>query len=523
MTSRPLAQIEWQLIMRMCDLPSLLVLARCSRSTLRAASSDFAWGALSLVMLRSTQLPPPGCIRASSLLCRFARLGVRWVHPVAKLREQPLPLPAEIAAVLSVPGLVALDLLGRRLEGPELEINMAGDLWFAARTNPGGPLHNLTSLSLNDTALSMQTMYLLAQACPNLKRLHVQLLPHPHPGCPEARNFFSRCIVYARVLAELQSRSYPRGQLVEIAFSSPLDFLPMELAVAEPLGSMLGLASLEIDNIHESAWLPVLTAPNMATLRQLTLERVTAAHGSATSCRKQTPIDFAAIFANLPLLHSLTLRNCASIDLILAALTAHLSAASASLALFRSLCVVVCDGGMRDPARVAKSSRAGFFGPTAPSIVALRALLDLAPSAARPLLGSSEAPEPGAAVQLTLLVESLQQCVAVRLAEYDGSTTLERAAKEWQRVYEGYASLQSCYPNRVRLSTIASPLVEADGATVEKEWAAASWLRAKLKDREEETEEEEPKEANKRDEEESKRLREERKKRRQDKRKKNKN
>jgi len=42
MSSRSLIQVELQLVMRMCDLRSLLAFARCSKETLKAASSDFA-------------------------------------------------------------------------------------------------------------------------------------------------------------------------------------------------------------------------------------------------------------------------------------------------------------------------------------------------------------------------------------------------------------------------------------------------------------------------------------------------
>jgi len=47
-----LATVELQLIMRCCDQPTLIALARCSRFTLAAASHPFAWQPLSPIALQ---------------------------------------------------------------------------------------------------------------------------------------------------------------------------------------------------------------------------------------------------------------------------------------------------------------------------------------------------------------------------------------------------------------------------------------------------------------------------------------
>jgi len=47
-----LATVELQLIMRCCDQPTLIALARCSRFALAAASSPFVWQPLSPIELR---------------------------------------------------------------------------------------------------------------------------------------------------------------------------------------------------------------------------------------------------------------------------------------------------------------------------------------------------------------------------------------------------------------------------------------------------------------------------------------
>jgi len=46
-----LAQVELQIVMQHCDQATLLALARCSRTTLAAASQPFAWRALSPLRL----------------------------------------------------------------------------------------------------------------------------------------------------------------------------------------------------------------------------------------------------------------------------------------------------------------------------------------------------------------------------------------------------------------------------------------------------------------------------------------
>ena len=75
-TVRPfsrLAAVELQLIMRCCDQSTLLALARCSRFTLAAASSPFAWQLLSPINL---QCDWP--LLLSKSLLRHADIRVTW-------------------------------------------------------------------------------------------------------------------------------------------------------------------------------------------------------------------------------------------------------------------------------------------------------------------------------------------------------------------------------------------------------------------------------------------------------------
>jgi hypothetical protein len=114
MTLTCLAVVELQLVMQYCDLVSLLRLARCSRMILAAASSDFAWRALSplslhaLLLSRSKQsavqraeLQHHGQVRPeelSGLLLRFCDLRARYVptiprHGLEEFLQQLARLP----------------------------------------------------------------------------------------------------------------------------------------------------------------------------------------------------------------------------------------------------------------------------------------------------------------------------------------------------------------------------------------------------------------------------------------------
>lgn len=71
-----LATVELQLVMHCCDRRSLLTLARCSRSILRAARDDFAWRLLSPIVVPEAA----GALRPEleQSLLRFCDVSVEW-------------------------------------------------------------------------------------------------------------------------------------------------------------------------------------------------------------------------------------------------------------------------------------------------------------------------------------------------------------------------------------------------------------------------------------------------------------
>ena len=71
-----LATVELQLIMQCCDAKTLLSFARCSRATLQAASTDFAWSRQPPFPVRSTQAELGARIRGS--LLRHCDTALTW-------------------------------------------------------------------------------------------------------------------------------------------------------------------------------------------------------------------------------------------------------------------------------------------------------------------------------------------------------------------------------------------------------------------------------------------------------------
>jgi hypothetical protein len=74
-----LAQVELQSVMQHCDKTTLLALARCSRTTLAAASHPFAWRSLPPLQLECKS-PIELSSRVSKSLLRHADLSVTWIR-----------------------------------------------------------------------------------------------------------------------------------------------------------------------------------------------------------------------------------------------------------------------------------------------------------------------------------------------------------------------------------------------------------------------------------------------------------
>ena len=157
--SRPLAKVEWQLIMSFCcDRLSLLLLARVCRATLAAASSDMAWSALSPVIFRSTR--PRLAHNITTSLLRYAHIGVRWC--VTQKHQHLAVSDAELRAIADVPRLVYLDASGRQGESKNRLLPRLLRLLSAPQHLT--ILHSFFSL---DTA----ALGFLADNCPSLRTL----------------------------------------------------------------------------------------------------------------------------------------------------------------------------------------------------------------------------------------------------------------------------------------------------------------------------------------------------------------
>ena len=334
MSSRSFARVEWQLIMRMCDLKSLIALARCSKETLAAASTDFAWSALSPVIFRSTRPLLAECISGSLLRC--ADIGVRWCHP-EPVWDQPPVSDEEIAAVAAIPRIRLLDTRHRHQFDP--------GQFDSLLTMPSAPLRQLTALysgfiSTGCDALSSESMRLLSEHCPLLRTLHAVA-----PRDMEMDDFAEQLSLVAGLTD------------VEVA-----------IEVGQALLAYPGLQKLTLRGLHEATWTLPLTSPNMQQLKELTLVNVAAAsaHGMHAP---PSPIDWAACFANLHSLQSLTIEQCASIDVVLSAVLAQ---GSASL---RCLSITVLDDGLAPYRSSRLFSFLSLVGCSAPSVEALCQLL----------------------------------------------------------------------------------------------------------------------------------------------------
>jgi Ran GTPase-activating protein (RanGAP) involved in mRNA processing and transport len=99
-----LATIELRLVMRFCDQPSLIALARCSRFAMVSASHPFVWQPLSPIALRCDwPLELSGRLRTPKSLLRHADIGVTW-----RLRSKESVSVEQVAALAALSGLCGL-------------------------------------------------------------------------------------------------------------------------------------------------------------------------------------------------------------------------------------------------------------------------------------------------------------------------------------------------------------------------------------------------------------------------------
>ena len=321
-----LATVELQLIMQHCDAQSLLLLARCSRFTLHAASDPFAWRALSPLSWNFVHPLGPGadvelrrpeislwqrmrcCIRplplspppAPSLLLRMPSLAQRisgsllrhcdiridWNYD-RSFRCYPVS-DAEQDSLAAIPRLRALDSCDRQGAGPSQIATLV--------QRPG--LRGLVSLVCGKRQLHEKSIGALAVHCPQLSTVSTQGSSRTDPP-----------LHLLPALTDL---------IVSVRHSGGLTMA----GVARCSG--LRRLSVSPDNSNGFTARDVhaaLLSPSLRSLEYLSVRGLDALH---TDGRDQpaAQLDWAAAFANLPALRSLHLSDPRGVVELLAAVGA---------------------------------------------------------------------------------------------------------------------------------------------------------------------------------------------------------
>lgn len=125
--SRPLASVEWALIMQFCPLRDLLRLARCSHTTLSAAAHPVVWSPHRVISAEFSKLP----VSFGRSLISQQPISLRWqIVPSPayllwrrrnaatcdwRVREgvPAILSPRDLDAVRAIPSLHTLHLLSR--------------------------------------------------------------------------------------------------------------------------------------------------------------------------------------------------------------------------------------------------------------------------------------------------------------------------------------------------------------------------------------------------------------------------
>jgi hypothetical protein len=101
-----LATVELQLVMRCCDQPTLIALARCSRFALAAASSPFVWQPQPPITLQCDwPLQLSERLRTENSLLRHADISVTW-----RLRSKAADSADQAVALANLPRLRGLSV-----------------------------------------------------------------------------------------------------------------------------------------------------------------------------------------------------------------------------------------------------------------------------------------------------------------------------------------------------------------------------------------------------------------------------
>jgi hypothetical protein len=293
-----LAAVELQLVMQCCDLQSLLALSRCSRHSLAAASSDFAWRCLSPLCLFPTQLQRDDpAARSRSLPLRFCDSHFEWrpLHP---------DVQSELGRIHSLPRLRSLNSLKHAGLSPAV--------WQRLLAHPA--LSGLTSLRIGVGMMREDDgslLPLLAAHCPRLSRLHV----------------YNECLV-AQMSQSALDGLWSLPALSDLLLSGDLAAIH-----ARAVSRCSSLRRLQLRSI-DYGLRPVLDALQLPQLESLTLDSVRLDASRVVGGGRPIAsdlLDWTVCFAHMHSLTSLSLERCSGVDRVLTALQSHCPASLQSL------------------------------------------------------------------------------------------------------------------------------------------------------------------------------------------------
>jgi hypothetical protein len=391
-----LATVELQLIMQCCDAKTLLSFARCSRATLQAASTDFAWSRQPPFPVRSTQAELGARIRGS--LLRHCDIALTWGSAsggsglgMRSMFAANISVPeAVLAGLESVPRLVTLDARNAT----------AGPKQFA-RLLAHPSFSSLTALYVDEAHLDTECMRLLPLHQRGLRILHA---PQPAQG---AKGFLLP-VAQLPLLEELRTTDLPGSSGDDVTL----------------LGQCPLLRRLAIRSLRCEAYVPLLTAPGLRGLEELELEEVFAHHANGPY-DEAAPVDWTACFANLRCLRSLRLLGCWGVDALIETLLADASPCPA----LRMLSVHTRD--LIPSPSVEMSEEVQEAGMTVPSAPLVGRLL-----AARPLL------------HFALDVPPLRDYLFIS-AQCGDSESNDLHNNAWQSVHDDFAAVAAEHSGRV--------------------------------------------------------------------------
>jgi len=337
-----------------------------------------------------------------SSLLRFADIEMRWTED---------DYNSTMCNFASLPRLRSIHML--ECSGYSMSTAMQVAHWLGLSPHisrelapklPSSQLHGLTALRTDSRTIATQRMSLLATSCPNLRLLHLRVLP---------LRYYHIFQTYFRELANLQARM---PLLTDIGIEAETDQV-------EELATLTQITHLSLNGLQGRAWGILLSAPTMHSLQQLTLKNVTA-----------KPLDMVVgwkgCLSQMRLLHTLVLEQCWSVDDILLAIP---RGADSSL---RSLRIAVWSDGLSLLARRYKPANAIPFVTSAPRVAIINTLL----KTCSPLLVVN--------IQIEVEADHVAACI-----DSDNNAIKyypTRTKQDWMDAYKRYTSCAQQSKGRVR-------------------------------------------------------------------------